>query len=128
MKTMYRFSIPGTGRDAISLAFSAVQWFMREKTLNTPECTIFYTDNSMKTFNADAFLVGAGTRYKLGQSIGFTAVAGLTEDDVDRVTLSYIDKNDFVMINFPNMKTVSPEGIQLIDRFRKELSLQEIGN
>lgn len=126
VKTQFAFSLEGkeSKREA---GISAVKWFMGNEDLYDPECMIIYQDGyTFRSFRAKDFRPDRISRVKLEDALLFTIVAGLTEEDVDRVSVAYSIEVPSIVINFPNVETVTPEGMHLLERFRKEVGLPEM--
>ena len=118
------FSVPGDGT-ATSTGLLAMRWFMRNDELTSPECTVFYRDDSMRTFGPKDFRPDRISRVRLRRALALSIVAGLTEEDDERVSVSYAVGGPSVIISFPSVWSATAEAEHLIERFREEMKLSE---
>ena len=55
--------------------------------------------------------------------MAFLLVAGLDEDDEDRVTLLYTVGSNTLVLNFPMFRKLNAKGKRLLKRFEKAMEL-----
>ena len=103
--------------------FGAVRWFMNDRELNNPECSVYYKDATVQTFTSDFFYPGPSYKIHQENAVAFLLVAGLDEDDEDRVTLLYTVGSNTLVLNFPMFRKLNAKGKRLLKRFEKAMEL-----
>lgn len=104
---------------ADSLGYRAIRHFMGEKTLNNPECTVFFA-KTPKYFNADTFQTFLPLEKHKGIR-AIAAVAGIDKADLDRVVITYERYTHQFAVSFPAHEKIDAMVRRVLNSIEKDV-------